>query len=244
MAYADPSRGAPKPSVAPRCPRCLTAVAGGQKFCGACGSPLPRRCERRLVTVLLTDVSGFTAMSERLDPEDVRAILDRGFAIIMEAVHAHGGTVNQFLGDGLMALFDDAPGRDDHAVRAVRAARAIEARLAPLRRDVRRLHRVAFQVRVGLHSGEVALGVIGDSLRTDYVAQGETTRTATRLVSLARGGEVVVSTITRELAADAFLFAPCADVFADPDALPLPAWTVEGELRERVDADADALAEI
>jgi class 3 adenylate cyclase len=244
MANAGPFRGAPKPSIAPRCPRCLAGAAGGQKFCGSCGTPLPKRCERRMVTVLLTDVSGFTAMSERLDPEDVRAILDRAFATIMEAVHAHGGVVNQFLGDGLMALFDDADGRDDHAVRAVRAALAIEARLAPLRRDVSRLHGTAFRVRIGLHTGEVVRGVIGDGLRDDYVPQGETTRTATRLVSLARGGEVVVSTVTRELAEGAFLFAPYADIFADADALPLPAWTVECELRERVDADTSVLAEV
>ncbi len=244
MAHVGPSWGAPRPSVAPRCPRCLTGAAGGQKFCGACGTPLPRRCERRHVTVLLTDVSGFTAMSERLDPEEVRAILDRGFAIIMEAVHAHGGAVNQFLGDGLMALFDDTDGRDDHAVRAVRAALAIEARLAPLRRDVSRLHGVAFRVRVGVHTGEVAMGMIGDGLRTDYVAQGETTHTAARLVSLARGGEILVSTVTRELSEGAFLFRAYEDIFADADALPLPAWMVECELRERVDAERGALAEV
>src|SRR5438128_8485369 len=193
MAQAGPSWGAPKPSVAPRCPRCFQGAASDQKFCGACGSPLPRRCERKYVTVLFTDVSGFTAMSERLDPEDVRGILERGFEIVMEAVHAHGGTVNQFLGDGVMALFDDADG-DDHAVRAVRAALAIEARLAPLRRDVSRAHGVAFRVRVGIHTGAVAMGVIGGGLRSDYVPQGETTRTAARLVSLARAGEILVST--------------------------------------------------
>jgi len=243
MAHAGPSWGAPKPSVAPRCPRCFQGAAGGQKFCGACGTPLPRRCELKHVTVLFTDVSGFTAMSERLDPEDVRAIVEGGFEIVMEAVHAHGGTVNQFLGDGVMALFDDSDG-DDHAVRAVRAALAIEARLAPLRRDVNRRHGIAFRVRIGIHTGPVAVGVIGDGLRADYVPQGKTTRTAARLVSLARAGEILVSTVTRELSDGGFLFTPFEDIFADADAVPLPAWRVDCELRERVDAEAGTLAEV
>src|SRR5207249_8632539 len=134
----SPSWGAPRPSVAPRCPRCFQKPAGDQKFCGACGTPLTRRCERKHVTVLLSDVSGFTAMSERLDAEDVRDILDRAFEIIIDTVHAEGGTVNQFLGDGVMALFADAACDDDHATRALRASFAIEDRLLPLYADVLR----------------------------------------------------------------------------------------------------------
>ncbi len=75
------------------------------KFCGECGAPLRTTRQRKQVTVLFTDVCGFTGMSERLDPEDVRAIIDRAFDVILDAVHPHEGTINQFLGDGVMALF-------------------------------------------------------------------------------------------------------------------------------------------
>src|SRR5712664_2698446 len=168
MAHSGPSWGAPKPSVAPRCPRCFQGAAGDQKFCGACGAHLPRRCERKQVTILLTGVSGFTAISERLDPEDVRDIMDRVFEVILDAVHAHGGTVNQFLGDGGMALFGETPGHGDDATRALRAALIIESRLGPLRAEIARVHGVAFRIRIGVHTGPVAVGVIGGGLRSDY----------------------------------------------------------------------------
>jgi class 3 adenylate cyclase len=243
-ALGGPSWGAPKPSVVLRCPRCRRAAPCGQKFCCGCGAPLGRRCERKQVTVLFTDVSGFTAMAERLDPEDVRAILERAFEIISDAVHAHGGTINQFLGDGVMALFGEAAGDDAHAERAVRTALAIEAALAPLRRDVRRAHGVGFLVRVGVHTGPVVVGVIGAGLRSDYVPQGETTSVAARLVSIAPAGEVLVSADTRESLNARFLLQEFGQVSADASAAPVRAWTVVGELRERVEADRESLAEV
>ena len=94
--------------------------------------------ERKQVTVMFTDVSGFTAMSERLDPEEVHAIMDRAFEVILGAVHGYEGTINQFLGDGVMALFGAPIAHEDHAGRALRAALAIQEKLAPLRADVQR----------------------------------------------------------------------------------------------------------
>src|ERR1700716_2868967 len=89
--------------------------------------------ERKQVTVLFTDVSGFTAMSERLDPEDVHAIMDRAFEVILGAGHGYEGTINQFLGDGVMALFGAPIAHEDHAQRALGAALAIQEGLDPLR---------------------------------------------------------------------------------------------------------------
>src|SRR6266702_351208 len=96
--------------------------------------------ERKGVTVMFSDVSGFTAMSEKLDPEDVHAIMDRAFEVILDAVHRYEGTVNQFLGDGVMALFGAPIAHEDHAGRALRAALTIQQKLEPLREDVKRVH--------------------------------------------------------------------------------------------------------
>jgi len=244
---AGPSPGAPKPSVAPRCPQCFHRAASGQKFCGACGTALPllRRCERKHVTILLTDVSGFTAMSERLDPEDVRDILDRAFEIILSAVHRQGGTVNQFLGDGVMALFDEgSDSDDDHATRALRAALSIESRLGPLRADVAREHGVAFRIRIGVHTGPVVMGVIRDGLRSDYVSQGETTEMAARLIVVTRPGDVLATERTLEHAQGAFLARAFGRVPSRSAGESEQAYVISAELRERVDAEAGLLVEI
>src|SRR5262249_49169316 len=150
-------------------------------------------------TVLVLDVCGFTAMSERVDPEDVRAIMEQAFEVMLDRVHAHGGSVNQFLGDGVMALFGEVEDAEEDALRAVRAAVEIQNDLAALRAEVRRDYGVEFQMRAGLHTGPLIMGVIGHGLRTDYVSRGETTNIATRLTNMARGQQILVSQRTREL---------------------------------------------
>src|SRR5574341_1264344 len=114
--------------------------------------------ERKNVTVMFADVSGFTAMSERLDPEEVHAIMDRAFEVILGAVHRHEGTINQFLGDGVMALFGAPIAHEDHAHRALSAALTIQEGLQPVREDVRRTQGVEFQVRMGINTGLVVVG--------------------------------------------------------------------------------------
>src|SRR6266850_6765459 len=109
--------------------------------------------ERKQVTVMFTDVSGFTAMSERLDPEEVHSIMDRAFGVILDGVHQYEGTINQFLGDGVMALFGAPLAHEDHAHRALRAALAVQGGLEPLRQDVRKTHGVEFRVRMGVNTG-------------------------------------------------------------------------------------------
>src|SRR5438128_8191031 len=134
--------------------------------------------ERKQVTVLFTDVSGFTAMSERLDPEDVHAIMDRAFEVILGAVHRYEGTGNQFLGDGVMALFGAPIAHEDHAQRALSAALAIQKALKPLAEDVKRAHGIEFRMRMGINTGPVVVGAIGRDLRMDYTAVGDTTNLA------------------------------------------------------------------
>jgi len=155
--------------------------------------------ERKRVTVMFVDVCGFTTISERLDPEDVHAIMDRAFEMMLEAVHRHEGTINQFLGDGIMALFGAPIAHEDHPHRGLSAALAISEGLKPLQADVQRMHGVEFRVRMGLNTGMVVVGAIGRDLRMDYTAVGDTTNLAARLMSLAKPGQIVVSRWTQHL---------------------------------------------
>src|SRR5436309_3577384 len=140
--------------------------------------------ERKLVTVMFEDVSGCTAMSDKLDPEDVHAIMDRAFEVILIAVHRYEGTINQFLGDGVMALFGAPIAHEDHAHRGLSAALAIQHELQPLAVDVRRMHGVDFSMRMGINTGLVVVGAIGKDLRMDYTAVGDTTNLAARFLGL------------------------------------------------------------
>ncbi|MBI2467152.1 MAG: adenylate/guanylate cyclase domain-containing protein [Candidatus Rokubacteria bacterium] len=128
--------------------------------------------ERKQVTVLFVDVSGFTSLSERLDPEDVHRFMTRAFELMLAEVHRYEGTVNQFLGDGIMALFGAPIAHEDHVQRAVHAALRIRKALASYQEEIRRERGVSFQVRQGLNTGLVVVGSIGNDLRMDYTAVG------------------------------------------------------------------------
>ncbi len=162
--------------------------------------------ERKSVTVMFADVFGFTAMSERLDPEEVHAIMDRAFEVILGAVHRYEGTINQFLGDGVMALFGAPIAHEDHAHGALSAALAIQEGLVPLQEDVKRTHGVDFRIRMGINTGLVVVGAIGGDLRMDYTAVGDTTNLAARLMSIAKPGQIVVTERTQHLRAGFFVF--------------------------------------
>ena len=191
------------PSVRPGCIQCTLERLAGRNFCGACGNNLRPRCERKQVTVLFVDVSGFTALSERLDSEQVSEIMRRTFDIVLDAVHEHGGTVNQFLGDGVMALFSDAAG-GHHACRALETALAVQERLETVRYQMRRSYGLAFRVRMGINTGPVVIGTIGAALRTDYTATGHTVATALGLLQIAEPGQIVLTDHTRAAAADRY----------------------------------------
>ncbi|MHC1744473.1 MAG: adenylate/guanylate cyclase domain-containing protein [Syntrophobacteraceae bacterium] len=162
--------------------------------------------ERKLVTVLFADVSNFTAIAERLDPEDVHGILDGTFRILMDEIHKVEGTVNQFTGDGIMALFGAPVAHEDHAQRACHAALRIQSGVRAYAETVRDRYGVDFSMRLGLNSGPVIVGAIGDDLRMDYTAVGDTTNLAFRLQSLAAPGTVAVSQHTHRLAEESFEF--------------------------------------
>jgi class 3 adenylate cyclase/tetratricopeptide (TPR) repeat protein len=193
-----------------------------QKFCGECGLQLPTaelaagseaqrlsasytprhlaehilksrsalEGERKQVTVLFCDVADSTPMAARLGAERMHGVLNAFFELALECVHRLEGNVNQFLGDGFMALFGAPITHEDHALRAVLAALAIRDQLA-LRRSELALP-PGFQVRMGLNTGLVVVGKIGDDLRMDYTAIGDTTNTAARLQGVAEPGTIVI----------------------------------------------------
>jgi class 3 adenylate cyclase len=137
--------------------------------------------ERKQVTVLFADVKGSMELAETLDPEEWHKILDRFFQVLAEGVHRFEGTVNQYTGDGIMALFGAPIAHEDHAQRACSAALWLRDELGRLTDELRRTRGLGFAVRMGLHSGEVVVGKIGDDLRMDYTAQGQTVGLAQRM---------------------------------------------------------------
>ena len=144
--------------------------------------------ERKLVAVLFADVANYTAISEKLDPEEVHQIMDGCFHILMDEIHRYEGTINQFTGDGVMALFGAPLAHEDHAQRACRAALAIQKTIDEYGEKIKRECGVEFKLRIGLNSGPVIVGAIGDDLRMDYTAIGDTTNLAMRMESTAEPG--------------------------------------------------------
>ena len=156
--------------------------------------------ERKQVTVLFADLKGSTELIEGLDPEEARQLLDPALRVMMDAVHRYEGTVNQVLGDGIMALFGAPVAHEDHAVRACYAALAMQAAMRRYAEDVRRSHGLEMQARVGLNSGEVVVRAIGNDLHMDYSAVGQTTHLAARMEQLATPGSIRLTAATLRLA--------------------------------------------
>jgi len=152
--------------------------------------------ERKQVTVLFADVKGSMELAEQLDPEQWHTILDRFFTILTDGVHRFEGTVNQYTGDGIMALFGAPIAHEDHAQRACYAALHLRVELARYATEVKRTHGVGFSTRIGIHSGEVVVGKIGDDLRMDYTAQGHTVGLASRMEQIAEPGKVYLTAHT------------------------------------------------
>ncbi len=160
--------------------------------------------ERKLVTILFADVVKYTAIAEQLDPEELHQIMDDCFKILMEEIHKYEGTVNQFTGDGIMALFGAPVAREDHAQRACCAALAIQKSLRSYATRLRSRYGIDFRMRIGLNTGQVVVGSIGDDLRMDYTAVSDTTNIASILQQLAKPGEILMSDRTYRLIKDYF----------------------------------------
>jgi class 3 adenylate cyclase/tetratricopeptide (TPR) repeat protein len=155
--------------------------------------------ERKQVTVFFADIKDSTRLVEGLDPEAAQQLLDPAIHLMMDAVHRFEGTVNQVLGDGVMALFGAPIAHEDHTLRACYAALALQSAVRPYAEDVRRRHGMALQLRVGLNAGEVVVRAIGNDLHMDYSAVGQTTHLAARMEQLATPGSVLLTAATLQL---------------------------------------------
>ncbi len=160
--------------------------------------------ERKQVTVLFADVKGSQGLAQSVGPEAWHEILDRFFEILSTGVHRFEGTVNQYTGDGIMALFGAPIAHEDHAQRACFAALHLKEEIATFYADLRRTRSLDFAVRMGLNSGEVVVGRIGDDLRMDYTAQGHTVGLASRMESLAEPGKIYLTRSTATLVSGFF----------------------------------------
>src|SRR5262245_44607353 len=179
--------------------------------------------ERKQVTVLFVDVSGFTSLSERLDPEEVHRLMRRAFDLMLAEVHRYEGTVNQFLGDGIMALFGAPIAHEDHAQRAVHAALGIARALGEYQRELSP-RGITFRARQGLNTGLVVVGSIGGDLRMDYTAIGDTTNVAARLQQTAEPGRVTISDATHRLVRGYFDTRAIGDIHLKGRTKPVTAW--------------------
>jgi class 3 adenylate cyclase/tetratricopeptide (TPR) repeat protein len=149
--------------------------------------------ERKVVTVLFADVVNSTFIGESLNPEEVHNVMDGCFKILLDEVHKYEGTINQFMGDGVMALFGAPLAHEDHAQRACYAALGIQSAIKEFSEKIEQRFGLEFKMRIGLNSGPVVVGSIGDDLRMDYTAVGDTTNLASRMESMARPGSILVS---------------------------------------------------
>jgi predicted ATPase/class 3 adenylate cyclase len=155
--------------------------------------------ERKQVTVLFADIKDSTELIKDLDPEAAQQLLDPALHIMMDAVHRFEGTVNQVLGDGIMALFGAPLAHEDHALRACYAALAMQAAMRAYTDDVRRTRGLELRMRVGLNAGEVVVRAIGNDLHMDYSAVGQTTHLAARMEQLAMPGTIRLTAATLRL---------------------------------------------
>ena len=156
--------------------------------------------ERKQVTVLFADLKGSMELLADRDPEEARNLLDPVLEHMMEAVHHFEGTVNQVMGDGIMALFGAPLAHEDHAVRACYAALRMQESVKKYAEELRRSHAAVVKIRVGLNSGEVVVRAIGSDLHMDYTAVGQTTHFAARMEQIADPGAIVITPDTLALA--------------------------------------------
>jgi class 3 adenylate cyclase/tetratricopeptide (TPR) repeat protein len=228
-AREDKSCGACGMRLPAVCPSCGVRNPWENKFCGQCGTALdlttaplkftraedytPKHLaekilisrtalqgERKQVTVLFADMKGSLALVADQDPEEARMLLDPVIERMMEAVHRYEGTVNQVMGDGIMAIFGAPVAHEDHAVRACYAALRMKETIAQLASEILRTRGTRIEIRTGLNSGEVVVRSIGSDLRMDYTAVGQTTHLAARLEQIAEVGSILITSECLRLA--------------------------------------------
>jgi class 3 adenylate cyclase/tetratricopeptide (TPR) repeat protein len=220
----------PYTPAVPTCRNCGEENPERARFCLACGSPLveeatPAAEVRKTVTVVFSDVTGSTAMGERLDPETLRRVMSRYFDEMRDAVQAHGGVVEKFIGDAVMAVFGIPRLHEDDALRAVRAAVEMRDRLRALNEELERDRGVTVVVRTGVNTGEV---VAGDVAAGQRLVTGDAVNVAARLEQAAAPGEILVGDTTHALVRDAVDADPAEPLALKGKSDPVAAWRLHG----------------
>ncbi|MGH2995389.1 MAG: AAA family ATPase [Gaiellaceae bacterium] len=203
------------------CPSCGRQNPDGARFCNACSAELPAttaREVRKTVTVFFADVTGSTALGERLDPESFRRVMARYFEVARGCLERHGGTVEKFIGDAVMAVFGVPTMHEDDALRALRAAAELRSSLESLNDELERDYGVSLQLRTGVNTGEVVTGT------EERLATGDAVNVAARLEQAAQPDEILVGELTLRLARDAIEVEPVEPLALKGKAEPLPAY--------------------
>src|SRR5438132_6055812 len=184
------------------CPHCGRENTPDARFCSGCGAELAASEAagetRKVVTVVFTDLVGSTSLGERLDPETVRRVMSRYFDAMQGTLERHGGTVEKFIGDAIMAVFGLPTLHEDDALRAVRAAVDMRAALVELNAELEQDHGVRIEMRTGVNTGEV---VTGDAVTAQKLATGDAVNVAARLEQAAGAGEILIGEATHRLVA-------------------------------------------
>jgi class 3 adenylate cyclase/tetratricopeptide (TPR) repeat protein len=220
------------------CPQCGSQRDWAMRFCANCGhyfgeaaadgaevmkaAPAPRQV-RKTVTILFCDVTGSTALGERLDPEALRAIMGRYFAIAKQILERHGGTVEKFIGDAVMAVFGIPALHEDDALRAVRAAAELRDALAALDRELDAEQGVVLSVRIGVDTGEV---VAGDPSAGQTLVTGDAVNTAARLETSAKPAQILIGAATYRLVRDAVQAEPMKPLSLKGKGEPVAAYSL------------------
>jgi len=193
--------------------------------------------ERKQVTILFADVSGSMALADQVDAEVWHHILNDFFAVLSRGVHRFEGTIAQYAGDGIMAIFGAPIAHEDHAQRACYAALTILEEMSTFADEVRRRHGLNFSVRIGINSGEVIVGTIGDDLRMDYTAQGNTVGLAARVEALAAPGAAYITDYTAKLVRGYLELHDLGEFSLKNVREPLRVWRLEGVGKARTRLD-------
>src|SRR5262245_36952670 len=232
--------GAPESGQAPRAPDLAPPGAPGSPLQTA-GSPPVRVAspsreadarsadgDRRLVTVLFADLTGFTALSERLDPEDIRALQNDLFRELSGAIERYDGFVEKFVGDAVMAVFGAPRAHEDDPERALHSALLMHERVALLNERWKRRLGKSLALHVGINTGPVVAGTIGSATSGAYAVTGDTVNTAARLQSAAGAAETYVSSSTCQLTEHAFLFVSAGEIEMKGKSQPFPVFILKG----------------
>jgi class 3 adenylate cyclase len=211
------------------CPACRAPASDNARFCAMCGSPInapsTTREARKNVAILFMDLVGSTALAEMLDPESWRQIIDRYFDSVASAIAAHGGAVEKFIGDAVMAVFGATVCHEDDALRAVRAAMEAVAKVGELNVGLVASHKVKLEVRCGICSGEVIAITEPDG---DFRVIGDPVNTAARLQTAAAPGQILIDAASASMVRAVIGLDPVRPLDLKGKAQPVPAWLVTG----------------